>query len=416
MLYRCILQCCFGLLASGTLGVQLAAAQDVVDIDVATRRGLVSVDVESLGGAMGNRIKVRVQRRAGAPINVVVQPGLVLAPQGADVQRMAVVKLVGKYVPGNQYQRATVMVLADQQPHTFLLQAVCIDYHKSSPKAGQRYAVVDVDVRCQRILSAPLPEGASVWAYQSAIWMDRAGVASSELQRIFSVPAIEIQSAQKLIARAEQVGVESLAQVDVSADVRAQAEGVFSADPQVRVEAYRRVQGLSAEDRRKLQVLVDVNVLRNGQLPDASELRAANTLESLLPEGLNLPQLQIPESLDALTDLLQSLPDLVGNEDDDTDVIRFPRARLLPLMVGLRARRPAVRALTVRRVAQLNDPWAVDTLIVVLADPSPRVRQAAAEGLKQRTGQDFGEDAEQWRTWWTAAQDGSLAAPDPAAP
>ena len=394
-----------------------AEAQESLDLRVAVQRGLVSVDVESLGGATGNRVKVRVQRKTDKQLNVTVKPGTVFVPQGADVQGLAIVKLVGKYIPGNRYQRTSAMVLVDNRPQTYLMQSVCMDYHKSSPRQGQRYVLSDVDVRCQRIFSAVPTEGASIWSYQCAVWIDRVGVSTGELQRRFHVTTTDIRSAQAMIKHAEQIGVESLKKVDVSVDVRNQISGLFSADPQVRVDAYRRVQRLGAEDRRKLQVLVDVNVLRGGELPATSELLAANTLESLVPEGLELPKLQIPESVEEIAALLQSLPGRADGEGEgDGNARRFPRARLLPLMVGLRARRPAIRTLAVKRVAQIDDPWAIDTLIVVLADPNERVRKAAAEGLNQRTNEDFGEDQEQWLRWWEQENDHPEAASEPSSP
>ena len=401
---------CFPLILSVAAPAAPAVAQETLDLDVAVRRGLVSVDVESLGGATGNRVKVYVQKKTDKALNLTVQPGTTFVPQGADVQGLAVVKLVGKYIPGNQYRRVPAIVLEDNQRHAYLMQSVCMDYHKSSPRQGQRYALGGVDVRIQRIFSVPPADGATVWSYQSAVWIDRAGVPSSDLQRRFNVSSVDIQAARSMVQRAEEVGAEALQQVDVSVDVRNQLRGLFSADPQVRVQAYRNFQGLSDENRRKFQSLVDVNVLRGGELPAANELQAANTLESLMPEGLELPKLQLPESVEELATMLQSLPRFADGQDDDDEARRFPRARLLPLMIRLKARRPAARAAAVGRVAQIDDPWAVDTLIVMLDDRNERVRDAAVDGLQQRTDQDFGDDREQWVRWWQEAQDNAGAA------
>jgi HEAT repeats len=389
------------------------AAQNTFDLHVAAERGLVTVHVESLGGATGNRLKIQVQKKSNRQLNLTLQPGTTFVAQGADVQGLAAVKLIGKYIPGNRYRRGSVMALADNQTHAYLVQTVCIDYHKSSPRPRQRYALRGLDVRCQRILSAPNEQGASIWSYQSAVWIDRAGVAVTDLQRKFHVKIPDIEAAQSMIKHAEKVGAESLKQVDVSVNIRNQVRGLFSSDPHVRVEAYRYVQGLGAEDRNKLKVLVDVNVLRNGELPTASELLSANTLESLMPAGLDLPKLQIPESLEELATLLEAIPkrsDSGGNE------LQLPRTRLIPLMVGLKSRRPGLRLLALRNVAKIKDPWAIDTLIVALADSNARVRQAAAEGLKNLTNQDFGEDQQKWLHWWEQAQDIFSLAAEPAAP
>ncbi|MDC0936990.1 HEAT repeat domain-containing protein [Pirellulales bacterium] len=413
MTFRTIVGSCLALFLSLATTDVPVAAQETLDLDVAVRRGLVSVDVESLGGATGNRVKVRVQRKTDKQLNLTVQSGTTFAPQGADVQGLAIVKLVGKYIPGNRYHRCPTMVLVDNQSHAYLMQSVCVDYHKSSPRQGQRYALAGVDVRCQRIFSAPQIDGATIWSHQSAVWIDRVGVPTSDLQRKFHVKTVDIRAAQSMIQHAEQVGAESLAEVDVSVDVRNQVRGLFSSNPQVRVAAYQNFQRLSDEDRRKFQLLADGNVPRGAELPTANELLAGSTLESLMPAGLELPKLQIPESIEELATLLQSIP---GRDDDDDDEARrFPRARLLPLMVGLRARRPAIRALAVRKVAQIDDPWAIDTLIVVLSDSSEHVRKAAIDGLQDRTDQDFGDDRQAWLEWWEQAQDNPETATAPSA-
>ena len=401
MCLRYLVGCCVGLTVGMFAWGATAAAQETLDLNVAVQRGLVAVDVQSLGGATGKRLKVNVQKTTDRKLNVTVAPGTVFQPEGADVQKIAAVQLMGKYIPGNQYRRGSVMVLVDNQPHDYLVQTVCIDYHKSSPRHRQRYKIKGVDVRCQRILSAPNESG-SIWSYQSAVWMDRSGVKESDLQRKFHVKSVDIQVAKSMIDHAEKVGAEQLKQVDVSVDVRNQVQGLFSADPHVRVEAYRRVQGLSQEDQKKLKVLVDVNVIRGGELPDESELVAANTLDSLMPEGLDLPKLQIPNSLEELSIMIEGLPRSTGT---DGETALFPRARLLSLMAGLRSRRPGIRILAARNVAKVKDPWAVDTLIVTLGDTNQRVRQAAARGLTDLTGQDFGEDQQKWRDWWEDAEE-----------
>ncbi|MBN2686096.1 MAG: HEAT repeat domain-containing protein [Pontiellaceae bacterium] len=52
-----------------------------------------------------------------------------------------------------------------------------------------------------------------------------------------------------------------------------------------------------------------------------------------------------------------------------------------------------------------KSPDAVEPLIVALSDKEEPVRKAASQGLKEITGVDFGEDAQQYRTWWSANKD-----------
>lgn len=46
------------------------------------------------------------------------------------------------------------------------------------------------------------------------------------------------------------------------------------------------------------------------------------------------------------------------------------------------------------------DIWKIETLIFVLKDKDWFVRKAAAEALRNITGQDFGQDHDRWNSWW----------------
>ncbi|NLX27096.1 MAG: HEAT repeat domain-containing protein [Lentisphaerae bacterium] len=52
-----------------------------------------------------------------------------------------------------------------------------------------------------------------------------------------------------------------------------------------------------------------------------------------------------------------------------------------------------------------KSPDAVEPLIAALSDKEESVRKAASQGLKEITGMDFGADAQQYQTWWSANKD-----------
>lgn len=59
-------------------------------------------------------------------------------------------------------------------------------------------------------------------------------------------------------------------------------------------------------------------------------------------------------------------------------------------------------AVGLRRTKSLD---AVEPLIAALSDKEESVRKAASQGLKEITGMDFGADAQQYQTWWSANKD-----------
>jgi len=385
----------------GTEPISAHARQ--LELHAAVEAGHASARIEFLGGAMGDRMKVYLRKRTGDELYLAVAPGTIFVPQGSNVQRLAAVQLKGKLTAKGTYQRAQVIKLNDANEHGYLIEVVCIDYHKNSPPPGQSFAIGPVDLRCQRILA--IRGDVSLWAYQSAIWMDRAGVSAEKLQGTFKVPVADLQVARGLLTQAEQVGAASLDTVEVSVEAKVSARGMFSADPATRARAHAQVELLDAADRAKLEALLKLNVPGGGRLPTAAELQAGSTLESLLPAGIVLPKLEIPESVDEILAMVESLRqyvETVGPDARREDVARRAVAslRLVPHLAGLQARLPIVRIAAAQAIANVKDPVAVEALLVALRDGDARVRAAAVAGLQKLTEQKIGEDVQAWVSWW----------------
>lgn len=84
----------------------------------------------------------------------------------------------------------------------------------------------------------------------------------------------------------------------------------------------------------------------------------------------------------------------------------FGRDRLLALLVHTH---PAVRQATLlalgKRMKGSLDELTVRALLSRLENErDPVVRSAAKSALQEVTGEDRGEDAETWKSWWTARQ------------
>ncbi len=385
-----------------TLLSSLASARQM-QLHAAVKAGAVSVRIDFLGGAMGDRMKVFLRKQVAGDLQISVAAGTIFLPQGANVQRLAAVGMKGELTAQGTYRRNVLIDLSDANEHGLLIQVVCIDYDRSSPAAGQAFLIGEVDVRCQRILS--IRGDLSIWAYQSAIWMDRAGVSPEKLQSTFKVASADLQAAHGLLKEAEAIGTASLEQVDVSVEAKTSARGMFSSDPAIRAQAHAKVQSLNESDRAKLEALLKRNVFRGGKLPTIEELRAGSTLESLLPAGIELPKLEIPESVDDVISMVQAIRDRAASENIDGGkaMATLESLRLLPHLAGLKARLPLLRIAAAQAIAAVKDPVAVEALIVAVKDSDARVRAAAAAGLEKLTGQSFGEDAAKWAAWWQDA-------------
>ncbi|QDV67923.1 hypothetical protein Poly24_16290 [Rosistilla carotiformis] len=391
----------FSLAWLGLFALPVFAEARRLELHAAIESGAVSVRIDFLGGAMGDRMKLYLRKQAAGDLQLTVTPGTLFLPQGGDVQRLAAVGLKGKLTAQGTYRRTASIELNDASEHGFLVQVVCIDYHKNSPPAGQSFVIAAVDPRCQRILS--LRGDLSIWAYQSAIWIDRAGVSPSKLQATFQVPSTDLQAAADLLKESEAVGAASLEQVDVSVQAKATARGIFSADPAVRAQAHAEVQALDAADRAKLDVLLKLNVLRGGKLPTVEELRAGSTLESLIPAGIELPQLEIPQSVDEIMAMVEAIRRQAADGQAEQKLADLASLKLVPHLAGLKARLPLLRIAAARALANVKDPVAVEALMIALQDGDARVRAAAVAGLEKLTQQNFGDDADKWTTWWQEA-------------
>ena len=74
------------------------------------------------------------------------------------------------------------------------------------------------------------------------------------------------------------------------------------------------------------------------------------------------------------------------------------------LRLELRARDPMRRSLAARALGALKDRGAVEGLIDLVDDVDEVAAQAATEGLREVTCQNFGADRDAWQRWWEGAR------------
>ena len=185
--------------ASCALG--LAASDPTpVSLDVAVQTGLVNVEVKGRGSCSGDAIRVDVRRKVNRPVHIVVESGTIVESTSGKVQNM-VCHGVKYQKAGDKYRRIDVMVLSDDAPQTFLLEAFCRDFHKPTPGADSSFRVGERDGQATRVIVKGKAAGASLKAIQVAVWLQK-GVGEEDVRRRFRATEAEVKTAIVLVEAA----------------------------------------------------------------------------------------------------------------------------------------------------------------------------------------------------------------------
>jgi hypothetical protein len=378
----------------------------------------------------------------------VVEPGTVLLNSAVNEQNMAVGCLKGEMTNAGTYRPAEVMVLADNQAHTFLLQAYCLDYAKKAPSQGRGLAVASKDKRVARILASAAGLQASEWASQLAIWMDRSGITPERATQIYpgKITKVDIEVAKKLLVKVETTAAREIPG-GLPRDVRVEVSRLYSTDPATRNAAAEVLGRMGARAREAVPFILENILDRTTDRPlppsvSSVDAEAANDDDRDVNAGAAVERLQ---SLDLpwLEPLISSLGETIAESGDGGQL----RLNIPGLPPGLKIRAPGVEigegSIRIegaggllgagatrptnyierlqdedpnvrRRAAWLlgtqHDQQAVEPLIRALEDPDAGVRAAAAEALAVITGKDLGEDAQKWKLW---LQDRNANLPQP---
>jgi len=397
------------LLVSAVVGGACPLSRADVDVAVslqdAVKQGKVDVEVISLGGATGNTIRVDVRRKVPENLRISITPGTVFIAKGGKVQNMAGGTIKGVYVSKNTYRRTSVIAMSDGAKHSYLVESFCLDYHKPAPQPSHSFSLALADQRATRILEPPRDLSVSPWAFQCALWMDRAGVTSAELKKRFPshVTDVEIRVAQQLLGHAEKTGIAEIPH-DISADVRVEIERLFSSRPDVRAQA---VQNLGAMGQRAAPAIpfVAVNVINPNTGTTRVDVGAGAADAAKWLEAVGLP------SLGVFVDVLSGEGG-TSVSAEASDVLRAIRSsRLARLAANLKDGNARVRQRAARVLGTINDLHAVEPLIAALKDQDSAVQKEAAAALGKITGKDFGQDHDQWQRWWEENKKTLLQAP-----
>lgn len=78
------------------------------------------------------------------------------------------------------------------------------------------------------------------------------------------------------------------------------------------------------------------------------------------------------------------------------------------IIEALNDKKPAIRKMAAESLVEINDTSAVEPLISSLNDKDILVNKEVANSLHEITGQDFGENQQDWREWWNQNKENFL--------
>ena len=165
-----------------------AFSAESVSIEESLRQGEITMEIAGLGGSTGDSILVVIQRQpraAGRTLRLTLSPGTVFASVSGKVQNMAGARIKGERMGGNAYHPVSEIVLSDDNKHSYIIEAYCLDFHKDNPGPSDRFTLSPPDALAQRLLSAGQKRNLSIQAVQAAVWMKRDGVSEDKIKERF---------------------------------------------------------------------------------------------------------------------------------------------------------------------------------------------------------------------------------------
>ena len=181
-----------------------AFGQDAIPLDQAARDGKVEVEISGIGGSTGDTILITVRRRVPEVLRLMLTPGTVFKSVTRTVQNMAGASIKGERLGERSYRPTTKIVLADDDKHSFVVEAYCLDFHKGNPGPSDRFSIAPPDRQTLKILQAGKAKDATIQVIQAAVWIDRDGATAAQLKQRFPVDDGDIEAARDLLQDAKQ--------------------------------------------------------------------------------------------------------------------------------------------------------------------------------------------------------------------
>jgi len=178
---------------------RLTFAEDIIALEQAVKDGKVDAEIKGIGGSTGDAILIIVRRKVPEVLRLSVTSGTVFKSVSGRVQNMVGASIKGESLGENSYRPAKDIVLTDNDKHSYVVEAYCLDFHKDNPGPSDLFSIGSPDERAKKILQEGKVKSVSIAAIQSALWMGREGVLPNDLKRRFPVTDKDIEVARGLL-------------------------------------------------------------------------------------------------------------------------------------------------------------------------------------------------------------------------
>ena len=156
-------------------GAPRTARQAAIALPDAIADRLVEAEFRATGSASGAAVLLHIQRLVAEDLTISVPAGMLLLNEDQEEQDMVVRKLLGEAGDGRRYGPATLVELRDDDEHTYVLDAYCLEAHLANPSednlltfdgfvGADLTAVLEAVDRVRGVDDDYLPIQAAVWA------------------------------------------------------------------------------------------------------------------------------------------------------------------------------------------------------------------------------------------------------------
>lgn len=197
-----------GCTEDGTSGLNPVSTSKYT-LSEAVDNGLIKAKITGSGASSGDSVNLELTRLTSDRIEITVPKGMVLIAS-EESQNMVVYRVSGIPEDSKWIIPVSEIILDSSDPQTYILEAYCLDFHKSNPGSNTRFSIeIMTDPEIQSILDALdnlSPDITTVEAIQTAIWISTDDVSREELLDKFTVDQNEIENAKIIL---EEAGIDT---------------------------------------------------------------------------------------------------------------------------------------------------------------------------------------------------------------
>jgi hypothetical protein len=159
---------------------------------------------ESTGAASGSAALLKVRRMVPEDLTITVETGLTLVSSEPQRQDVGVLRLLGATAGGRRYTPATTIVLQDDDEHTYLIEAYCLNAHKDNPRSGMAFTMggpARGDVVAVLESAARNPDAEDEYlGIQAAVWALTDNVTRQEMDDIgYGLSESDLELARRIV-------------------------------------------------------------------------------------------------------------------------------------------------------------------------------------------------------------------------